>query len=418
MLALRAVPGSAARSQPSDLSSAAVHRLGAEMRLSPSPECDSDPQWSPEVAYNPTHKEYLVVWYNEWGGAEDKDIYARRVSEGGQVLSWFSVATGLNGGDGKNRFMPSVAYNAANDEYLVVWQYEVGSGVYEIWGRRIPWDGPGSYPEFLIIAWANRSFSEPRVAWNSVRNEYLVIWNATDTTTWQYSDVAGYRVSANGVVQNPGMPIIITTSDQPHEADLVYSAALNGYMVAWTRIDATTGYDIYGAFLDPDGAKITPPGEFPIYAGPSVQGSPAVTADDENHYMVVWSDDHSGDPDIYGQIFQADGSPITGPFAIANTTDTEVWPDVTAIADSQYLAVWSRLVSGGSSVVARLRSSGTLAAPVDIAAQASWEAWAPAVACDVPGCLIAYANRPPSEYGHIYGRLYWPQAVYLPLVLR
>ena len=41
----------------------------------------------------------------------------------------------------------------------------------------------------------------------------------------------------------------------------------------------------------------------------------------------------------------------------------------------------------------------------------------PGVACDVPGCLIAYAKESPSAYYHIYGRLYWPEAVYLPLVL-
>ena len=41
---------------------------------------------------------------------------------------------------------------------------EVSSDVYEIWGRIIPWNGPGSNAEFRIIQWANRSFWTPRVA--------------------------------------------------------------------------------------------------------------------------------------------------------------------------------------------------------------------------------------------------------------
>jgi hypothetical protein len=419
MLAVGAVPGSAARSQPSDLSaaSAAAHRLGSEMRLSPSPECDSDDQLGPAVAYNPTHKEYLVAWTNMWGGQYVFDIYARRVSESGQVLEWFCVATGLNpGGDGKNRTMPSVAYNAANDEYLVVWEYWAGSGVYEVRGRRIPWDGPGSNPEFLIFTWPNRSFYAPCAAWNSARNEYLVIWNAMDTSTWQSTDIAGCRVSADGVVQ-PGAPIIITTSSEPRQADLIYSAALDGYMVAWTRSGTTTSDDVYGAFLDPDGAKITPPGEFPIYEGPGDQWEPAVASNEENRYMVVWDSDH----DIYGQVFRANGDPFTAPFALAGTADYEASPDVAANATGQYLAVWTRPATIGS-VVARLyNSDGTLAAPVDVFAAPSWDAEdaAPAVACDVPGCLIAYSRDDTlPEPAHIYGRLYWPQAVYLPLVLR
>ncbi|MBN1814068.1 MAG: hypothetical protein JXA14_19680 [Anaerolineae bacterium] len=422
-LAVGAIPSSsAARSQSSDLSSAsaaASHRLGAEMQLSPSPQCDSGHRGTSAVAYNPVHKEYLVAWTNEWPDGK-MDIYARRVSESGQVLSWFCVASGLgSGGDGKSRAIPSVAYNAAEDQYLVVWMYEVSSNDYEIWGKRIPWDGPGSYPEFRIYDWPNRTFWMPRVAWNSARNEYLVIWNAADTSTWpaQATDVAGCRVSADGQVQ-PGAPIIITTTDQPYEADLIYSADQGGYMVVWTRVNATTSYDVYGAFLDPDGAKITPPGEFPISAGPGAQYSPAVASNEENRYMVVWTDTTAGNGDVYGRVFRANGSPFTDPFALANTTDNEFVSDVAANATGQYLTIWMRETSSGDNIVARLRDSdGTLTAPVNVFAP-FWETDEAAVTCAVPGCLIAYLRGSPSTPYHIYGRLYWPQAVYLPLVLR
>lgn len=156
------------------------------------------------------------------------------MSATGQILSWFAISAGSH-----DRVQPSVAYNAINDEYLVVWMHNPSgdNSTYEIWGRLVAWNGSSMGPEFLIIQWANRSFWTPRVVWNSVRNEYLVIWNALDTTTSLATDVAGYRVSADGAVIDPGFPIIITDVNEPHQADVVYNLAADGYLVVWRRME-------------------------------------------------------------------------------------------------------------------------------------------------------------------------------------
>lgn len=396
-----------------------AYRLGSETRLSPSPESDAYTQSWPAVAYNYVNHEYLVVWENTRPGGKN-DIYARRVSDSGQLKSWFCVTTGAN-----NRRQPAVAYNATNGEYLIVWEHEVSPGVSEIWGRIIAWNGGYMKPEFQIISWVNRGFEHPRVAWNSVENEYLVIWSAFDTGTLLHTDVACRRVMADGSM--PYMHLIVSNVGEPQEVDVVYNVALNGYLAVWTRHGgATTGYDIRGAFLDKTGAVITPPGEFDVYAGASAQTSPAVTTNEQNHYMVVWQHfDNSytpGDFDIYGRLFQANGSPVTAPFMLSTTTDDEMLPDVAANgASQQYLAVWHRYNAAGEGrVVARLRNAnGTLATPVDVFYAPGWSAQAPAVACDIPGFLIAYEKGSPGWVPyHIYGRLYWPKALYLPLTLR
>jgi hypothetical protein len=189
-------------------------------------------------------------------------------------------------------------------------------------------------------------------------------------------------------------------------------------MVVWTRISATTSYDIYGAFLDPDGAKITPPSQFPISAEPGAQYSPAAATNEENRYMVVWTDTAAGNGNIYGREFRANGSPFTGPFALASTADYEAYPDVATDATGQYLTTWMRETSSGDNIMARLRDSdGTLAAPVNVFAPL-WDTDKASVTCAVPGCLIAYPRGSSSASYHIYGRLYWPQGIYLPLVLR
>ena len=65
---------------------------------------------------------------------------------------------------------------------------------------------------------------QPAVAYNNRHGEYLVVWNAIDTTVsfppGVPNDIAGLRVSASGVVQNPGAPLILTTYASPHQVDM------------------------------------------------------------------------------------------------------------------------------------------------------------------------------------------------------
>jgi hypothetical protein len=380
------------------------------------------------VAYNYTQREYLVVWHNTWPDGRH-DIYARRVSDSGQVLTWFSVTTGLGpGGDGKSRLQPAVAYNATNDEYLVVWMVETSANVYEIWGRLIAWDGGSMGPEFQIIQWANRSFWTPRVAWNSYRNEYMVIWNALDTSgglPGVPNDVAGYRVSASGVVQNPGSPIIITDSASPHQADLVYNVATDEYFTVWVRVYSTvppgTSNDIYGARLSWVGSVVSPPGAIAICSLEKHQNAPAVATNEQDRYMVVWEHEYTvTDHDIYGREYHADGSPVGSAYTIASWTEDTTAPDIAANGSSkEWLAVWQQALGTGTGYAIKgFRWGSTVNTYFfDVANYAFWENESPAVAADIPGYLIVYEGDSSTTNRHIFGRMWWPEVVYLPLAL-
>jgi len=423
------IVSSSGRFQPSkDLSphsALSSYRLGQELQLSPS---GNGERYQPAVAYNHRQHEYLAVWHNTWPDGR-RDIYARRVSDSGQVLTWFAVATGLGpGGDGKSRLQPTVAYNAANDEYLVVWMLEASANVYEIWGRLVAWNGGSMGPEFQIIQWANRSFWTPRVAWNSYRNEYMVIWNAFDTSgglPGVANDVAGYRVSASGVVQYPGSPIIITDSDSPHQADLVYNVAMDEYFIVWVRVYSAvppgTGNDIYGARLTWAGSVVTPPGAIAIYSLEKDQNAPAVATNEQDRYMVVWEHAYTGtDRDIYGREYNADGSPVGSYFTIASWTEDTTAPDIAANGSSkEWLAVWQQALGGGTGYAIKgFRWGSTVNTYYfDVANYAFWENESPAVAADIPGYLVVYEGDSSTTNRHIFGRMWWPEAVYLPLAL-
>ncbi len=424
LLAGSANPGNAGLETPQNTNANSAlysYRMSGEFQLST--DVNSE-KYQPDVAYNYNHHESLVVWHNTWPGGS-RDIYARRVSDSGEVLSWFCVTTGVT-----NRSQPAVAYNGTTDEYLIVWMQEVGSNIYEIWGRIIPWNAPGTNADFQIIGWANRSFWSPRVAWNNNLNEYMVAWNAFDTTTsfppGTPNDIAGYRVSYSGVVQNAGSPLIFTYSDSPHQMDMNFNVTLNEYFLVFVVVhtQVTTGNDIYGLRVSWNGAPVNPPGLIHICDLAKDQNTPAVATNGEDRYLVVWDHAYSSiDHDIYGREYYALGTPVGSYFTIASWTENTTAPAIAVHGENlEWLAVWQQELSGGTGYAIkgfRWGSNATIWTYFfDVANYAFWENENPAVSATASGFLIVYEGDSSTTYRHIFGRMWWGESQYLPLLLR
>ncbi len=83
-------------------------------------------------------------------------------------------------------------------------------------------------------------------------------------------------------------------------------------------------------------------------------------------------------------------------------------------------AVWQQTTATGEAIRAYQWGNVTRGY-FDVAAFAFWNSENPTVAAGSPGYLIAYEGDSagdPTVYRHIYGRMWWPEVVYLPLVLR
>jgi len=251
----------------------------------------------------------------------------------------------------------------------------------------------------------------------------MVIWNALDATTSMPTDVANARLSASGSKLSG---VIITSTEQPHQADITYNVAADEYLVVWRRMWTAADGDIRGARLRGDnGTVVVPPGVFSINAVPEDQQLPAVTTNQQHRYMVVWQHAFPGpccDWDIRGQELDVSGSPVGDVLGIAQTLDDETAPAVVARPGPtrDYLAVWQRSTSSGE-VIRAAHWGDEAMGYLEVAAYAFWDNENPAVAAGGPGYLIVYegdAQGDPTVYRHIYGRTWVPHAVFLPVVLR
>ena len=408
----------------------AADRIGPETRLSLFSLPVDDERYQPAVAYNWGHDEYLVVWHRERASG-GRDIVARRVTRHGELKSWFVVSTGTG-----DRAQPDVAYNSTEDEYLVVWMEDV-SGAGNRWaikGRIIPWDGAGSNPELPISDHLTLSSREPSVAYDSFSDEeYLVIWNNFAVELQQTpTSVAGRRVNGDGTITEAAF--VITADGFPHQSDIVFINAADKYLVVWVRVYAPppggTGNDIWGGLLyrEPDGSLVigTP---FSITHSTKHENRPAVSSNDEARFMVVFEYEFSDtDTDIYGQELDYMGEKVgASPFAIALSGEDETSPDVVGgrwSFPAQYFAAW-QVTEGISdtyeSIMAKRWGSGLTGYTFQVAPWYFWDNLTPAVATDGVGYLTAYAGKDLLVHNgksHIYMRMWWPVVVFVPIVLK
>jgi hypothetical protein len=414
--ALAAAPALQASDSVGSLYDVLDSLLGPEIQLSRQSTGPGEDWFYPTAAYNWFRRSQVVFTHAH--AATGGDIYGYYWSAVPDDWVWFWAMSGVQ---------PAAAYNRTEDDFLLVSMYDSDQdGRYEIWGCIVEGDASAVGASFLIFQWANRSFWSPRVVWNSYRNEYLVVWNAVDTTTGLPSDVSAARVSASGTVR-PGAPHVITTAGTPHQADVAYNLAADEYLVVWRRQGVGSDWDIWGTRLrGSDVAPVSPPG-FAISAAPEDQRSPAVTTNQQGHYMVVWEYAYPGpccDWDIRGQELNVSAAPVGGVVIVSQTTDDETNPRVVAQPGPQrdYMAVWQRGTATGSEIWAsRWGEAGIQYEYFQVAAAAWWDHTSPAIGVAGPRYLFAYeadSQGDPTQFRHIYSRPWTPNVAFLPVVLK
>ncbi len=219
---------------------------------------------SPAVVYNPTRSEYLVVWSgddNVNGLVNDElEIFGQRIN----AITGAEVGTNdfriSNMGDADSAFQdanrPAVAYNAVDDEYLVVWDGDDATGdmvdnELEIFGQRldgatggelgaddfrISTQGPAGDTSYLAV--------EPAVAFDPVEDQYLVVWTGTQVVGPGGSEleIFGQRLDASGA--EIGTHDMRLTDVGPEAigwdanmAGVAYVPALHQYLVSFRADD-------------------------------------------------------------------------------------------------------------------------------------------------------------------------------------
>jgi hypothetical protein len=363
---------------------------------------DSDNEkYLPAVAYNGDRQEFLVVWHN-LSGTGVRDISAARLDRFGKVISTFIVASGVY-----SRAQPAVAYDDVRNRYLVVYIYDfAGDGSdWDVYGRLIPWSGPDNALTEFPIYWEVDSQWNPKVAYSHGDDEFLTVWGNS-------SAVANPSVSYRYVLAN-GTPDWAQTlaGDATHtytNPDLAYNPLRDEYMVVY-EIDAV---DVAARRLDHTGILSS---QVMVADWADTELSPAVAAcPGQDQWLVVWqSNNPMAKP--YARFLFGNGVVDGGPLQVYATTGRNQAPAVACLpGEAQYLIAWEEEYAGAHFGIGgrRLGTSKAFPAPGFVVRPVyggqTRHARQPAVVGSTIGWSVAWVQeREGSTYSDVHNRMVW-----------
>ncbi|MCP5109909.1 MAG: hypothetical protein GY953_03645 [bacterium] len=250
----------------------------------------------------------------------------------------------------EDQFSPEVAMDVGGS-FVVVWTADYyGSGgsdttSFSVQGRRFASDGAPFGADFQVNSFITGGQRDPAVAADA-GGAFVVVWTSagssgTDTVG---DSVQGQRYSADGTPQGGEFQVnTYTNGSQWYPA--VAAEADGDFVVVWQGYEPG-GDGIFGQRFDSGGAPRG--GEFQVFnntGGPRFDAAVAVAADGE--FVVVWTSRTTAGGDIYGYSIQArryasDGMPLAGQFQVNSyTPNSQRYPSVALDAAGNFVVVWT-----------------------------------------------------------------------------
>ena len=316
---------------------------------------DAYDAYKPNVAYNSTDNEYLVVW---WGDDDTGSLVDGEHEVFGQLIDGATGAeigsdiriSDMGASDGSFDFQaagPAVAYNATNNLYLVVWEGDDDTAPLvddetEIFAQLLTAAGAETGPNDFRISDmgtdGNVAYDAwyPDVAWNATDNEFLVVWSGDDDTGSLVDneyEIYGQRISDAGAEIGGDLRLSdmgATDGNSSFDADspsVSYNATDNVYLVVWRADDDTASLVddetevFFQVVAGATGAEVGPDERISDMGTDGDAASDAWDPDvawnsTDNEFLVVWRGDEDvaplvdGEYEIFGQRLDGAAVPI------------------------------------------------------------------------------------------------------------
>ncbi len=293
---------------------------------------------TPVAVYNSQDEEYLAVWSNDRPGCDD--IRAQRLAWDGTLLGGpFYISAGCPA----DRRDPDVAYDSIGNQYLVVWEhYDAGSG-YSIKGRRVSASGQVLDPADIAIRGPGAPTYTPRgpaVDFAYTANRFLVVWSETwHPLPISYSVNAQVMTGAGGL--DGSMFAVSSFNVLQENVDLAYNRAINGYLVVWEYLPSKL--HIEGRMVHGGGGVY---GTFSFQIGDAATATtaPRVAAIPDPAsptFLVVWAQGPAGSRGIHGAVVWGwSGWNIDSPISPLSPLDPSAPAVAARESDRRHYVAW------------------------------------------------------------------------------
>ncbi len=299
--------------------------------------------------------DFIVAWtgYGSPMDSSRSSIKGQRyASDGSTVGGEFQVNTYTT----EIQRQPALAADAGG-AFVVVWTSFGSSGTdtdeTSIQGQRYASDGSAAGGELQDTTYTTDSQMNPSVALDA-DGDFVVVWESvgsagTDSSSFS---IQGQRYASSGSSAGGEFQVNTYTTDKQRQPALAADAG-GGFVVAWTSLGSggadTDETSVQGQRYASDGSSVG--GEFQVNTYfASRQDDPSVALGSLGDFVVVWeSYSDTSDDFIQAQLYASDGSSVGGELqGNTYTTAAQRQPAVAADADGDFVVVWQSLGSGGS----------------------------------------------------------------------
>lgn len=233
--------------------------------------------------------------------------------------------------DGDDTVNADTAYDATNDRYCTITQWERSATDVVLW--IVIHDASGTV---FFVSGANGSGPvnlNPSVAHCNLTDTFFMVWQAGPSLLGPW-DLTGLVLGPNG--ENPGFTIdlMLTPGVSESQPDVGSESTTvdDELMLVWNQDG-----EIWGAMLDVPGPTVQPTFGTPFRVDTSSFGTdskPAISkaGGTSGNHLVTWQrlfDDANGnDRDLYARAYDRDGNALTGQHAFSPIVRDDEDPDV------------------------------------------------------------------------------------------
>ncbi|MFK7888897.1 MAG: LamG-like jellyroll fold domain-containing protein, partial [Gammaproteobacteria bacterium] len=185
---------------------------------------------------------------------------------------------------------------------------------------------------------------------------YVVVWTDNNSNS---GDIYLQRYDASGVAQGSNVRVNATTANIQSEAQVAMDDNGN-FVVVWQSVGQDgSGAGVYAQRYDAGG--VAQGSEFRVNTVTlGNQSLPSVSMASDGSFAVSWTDDRSGNGDVYVQRFDASGVAQGSEIVVnSTTTNTQAYSSIAMDASGNMVVLWESDQSGDSDIFAqRYNASG------------------------------------------------------------
>jgi len=311
---------------------------GSNFRIDQCPGTEG--QYDPSVSMNESN--FAVTWEDNRNATS---IYKRRFNNDGTPVG---NEMRVNDADGtENQQYPAIDMNAAGN-VVVTWEdYRIPTGIY--FQRLTPDGAPISVNSRIYYG------NAPDVS---------VAGDGSFVITYQYSQDIYYQMFTPAGDSTGPQRTVNDTSYNYRYYPSIDMDAIGNFIISWYDYRDEDA-NIYVQRFDSLGDTIGVNFRVNDDVGTTSQDKPVVAVSPSGRFLITWVDYRNGDYDIYGQLYDVNGSPFSTNFRIDSDAGTygQYDPDAAVLSDGNFIVAWTDYRSP-SGIYAQVIDS--LGAPVGV----------------------------------------------------